>query len=171
MAAPEPKVRGSASRSQPRNAHNAGTPENVGGIFSQQQQRQSKQKSPKIETPDTQLVNVTKKNKPQQKSDSSGSLGFKERDDQQGSGRKAHIDAFEGQERKHAVHGNLPHSQLMPRQTIFDSDMREDHQNITTSPQIKGSHTRIAAGAGVDGHHYTRRYSDSNMVGADVSMS
>ena len=59
----------------------------------------------------------------------------------------------------------------MPRQTIFDSDMHGDHQNITTSPQIKGSHTRIAAGGVVDGHHHSRRYSDSNMIGADVSMS
>ena len=70
MAAPEPKVRSSASRSQPKNAHNSATPENVGGIFSQQQQRQSKQKSPKLaalnnDTTDTQLVNITKKNKPQ----------------------------------------------------------------------------------------------------------
>ena len=59
----------------------------------------------------------------------------------------------------------------MARQTIFDSEMREEHhQNITTSPQIKGSHNRIAAGGGVDGHHHTRRYSDSNMAGVDVSM-
>lgn len=69
MAAPEPKVRSSASKTQPKNAHNSATPENVGGIFSQQQQRQSKQKSPKLalnnDTSDTQLVNVTKKNKPQ----------------------------------------------------------------------------------------------------------
>ena len=69
MAAPEPKVRSSASKTQPKNVHNSATPENVGGIFSQQQQRQSKQKSPKLalnnDTSDTQLVNVTKKNKPQ----------------------------------------------------------------------------------------------------------
>ena len=59
----------------------------------------------------------------------------------------------------------------MSRKNIFDSEMNGDHQNITTSPQIKGTYTRIAAGGVVDGHHHSRRYSDSNMIGADVPMS